>query len=195
MSQIILPNGPFGTILVDPPWRFSDANTRGAADDHYRTMSAREIMRMPVEDIAAENSHLFLWSTAAHLQSALEIMEAWGYSYKQNLVWVKAKDGRLQMGLGHYFRHAHELCLFGTKGRAPALDHSQKTVFWAERQEHSRKPDHLYSMIEQVSPGPYCELFARRPREGWTAWGNELEMTPTGTGSKLCGINSPTGTG
>ncbi len=177
MSAILPPfpfiEGGYGCIVADPAWRFSDKNTRGAAEKHYATMSNREIIRMPVEDLAAKNAHLYLWTTDAHLEIALAAIRAWDFNFKLTIPWIKAKDGKLQMGTGHYFRHAHELCLFAVRGKCPGLNHSLLSVFFAERQAHSAKPDELQALAEQMSPPPGLELFARRQRLGWAAWGLE----------------------
>src|SRR3972149_3867806 len=131
-----------GCLVSDPPWQFGNTRTRAAAEDHYSTMSIRQIIRLPVEDWMADDSCLFLWVTAAHLKEGLKVMDAWGFEPKQNLIWIKTTEtGRLRIGLGNYFRHAHEMCLFGTRGHFKALAHDLPTVFWAPRGEHSTKPE------------------------------------------------------
>jgi len=129
-----------------------------------------------VRHVAARDAHLYLWTTASHLSEALYLMGWWGFTYKLPLVWVKTKapGEKVQIGLGNYFRHAHELCLFGVRGRAPALVHNLSTVIYAPRQRHSQKPEELQERAELLSPGPRLELFARRHRRGWTGWGNQL---------------------
>lgn len=164
----------FGTIIADPPWEFENVRTRAAAENHYPTLPTRQIIRLPVEDWAADNSHLYLWVTAAHLKDGLQVMEAWGFDYKQYLTWVKvSENGKLQIGLGNYYRHATEICLFGTRGKAKALVHDLPNVFWAPRSKHSRKPDTIHEWAEKLSPEPRLEMFARRGRLGWASWGNE----------------------
>ena len=107
-------------------------------------------------------------------------MEAWGFTYKTNLVWFKTRkdngpDGR---GVGFYFRNVTEVLLFGVRGRMRTLDagRTQVNLIAARKREHSRKPDETYDVIEACSPGPYLELFARHPRDGWVQWGNEIEQ-------------------
>ncbi len=172
----------FGTILVDPPWRF-DNRTGKMAPEHkrlhrYRTMSFDEIAAMPVGEIAAPQSHLYLWSPNALLAEALAVMKAWGFTYKTNIVWYKVRkdggpDGR---GVGFYFRNVTELLLFGVTGHLRTLGpgRRQVNIVITRKQEHSRKPDELYPIIEACSPGPYLELFARQRVKGWAQWGNEL---------------------
>jgi len=172
----------FGTIVADCPWQFSNRASRAAAENHYPTMTTREITRLPVEDWAAPNSCLYLWTTDAHLDDAMAVINAWGFAYKMTLVWVKM-NGSLQLGLGNYFRHAHELVLFGTRGKPETRDHALPSVFFAPRTKHSAKPEVLQDMAEKLSPGPYLEMFARRQRPGWTAWGNEIPHGAGGNGS------------
>lgn len=173
----------FGTILIDPPWRFAN-RTGKMAPEHkrlhrYPTMSFEEIAALPVGKVAAEKSHLYLWCPNALLAEALAIMKGWGFTYKTNLVWYKVRkdggpDGR---GVGFYFRNVTELVLFGIKGKIRTLPpgRRQVNVMVARKQEHSRKPEQLYKIIERCSPGPYCELFSRRRIQGWNQWGDELD--------------------
>ncbi len=111
--------------------------------------------------------------TDSHLAAGLRVMEQWGFTYKMTIVWLKIKNGKPQIGLGNYFRHAHELCLFGVRGRCPALNHALPSFFWAERREHSEKPEELQNLAQQLSPGPFLEMFARRQRPGWVPYGLE----------------------
>jgi len=173
--------GQFTTILADPPWQFQN-RTGKVAPEHrrllrYPTMELREIMDLPVARLAAAQSHLYLWVPNALLQEGLKVMEAWGFTYKTNLVWYKIRkdggpDGR---GVGFYFRNVTEMVLFGVRGqmRTLAPGRKQVNVILAQKREHSRKPDQIYDIIEACSPGPYLELFARFRRPGWTQWGNE----------------------
>jgi len=171
----------FSTILADPPWQFQN-RTGKVAPEHrrllrYPTMGLQEILQLPVGKLAAAQSHLYLWVPNALLAEGLEVMKAWGFQYKSNLVWYKVRkdggpDGR---GVGFYFRNVTELVLFGVRGSMRTLKpgRTQVNLFQTRKREHSRKPDELYSIIEACSPGPYLELFARFCREGWTQWGNE----------------------
>ena len=181
---------PFGTVLADPPWRFSN-RTGKVAPEHrrlsrYETLEAKEIASLPVADLAAEHSHCYLWVPNALLAGGLSVMEGWGFTYKANLGWHKVRkdggsDGR---GVGFYFRNVTELVLFGTRGKLRTLAPGRRQVnlFASRKREHSRKPDELYAIVEDCSPGPYLELFARYPRTGWSAWGREAgpDVVPRG---------------
>lgn len=176
--------GGFGTILVDPPWQFQN-RTGKVAPEHkrlsrYATMTLDEIMALDVADVAAPTAHLYLWVPNALLPEGLRVMEAWGFAYKTNIVWAKRRkdggpDGR---GVGFYFRNVTELILFGVRGknaRTLAPGRTQVNMIETRKREHSRKPDEQYALIEACSPGPYLELFARHPRDGWIVWGNEAD--------------------
>ncbi len=177
----------FSTVLIDPPWRFSNRTGKVAPEhkrlNRYPTMSMEELAAMPVADIALPKSHLYLWCPNALLFEGLSIMKAWGFTYKTNLVWFKVRkdggpDGR---GVGFYFRNVTELVLFGVRGRHRTLAPGRRQVnlLATRKEEHSRKPDELYSIIEECSPGPFVELFARQQRPCWTAWGNQVETYAT----------------
>lgn len=174
--------GEFGTILADPPWRFQNRTGKMAPEHQrlmrYPTLDFDEIYQLPVGELAAERSHLYLWVPNALLAEGLETMKQWGFTYKTNLVWYKVRkdggpDGR---GVGFYFRNVTELVLFGVRGslRTLAPGRRQVNLFSTMKREHSRKPDELYEIIQACSPGPYLELFARRSQPGWSQWGNEL---------------------
>jgi len=174
--------GKFSTVLADPPWRFSN-RTGKMAPEHgrlrrYGTMTLREIKELPIGQLAAAQSHLYLWVPNALILQGLEVMERWGFVYKTNLVWYKIRkdggpDGR---GVGFYFRNVTELVLFGVRGRMRTLPPGRREVniLRTRKREHSRKPDEIYDVIERCSPAPFLELFARHPRKGWTQWGDEV---------------------
>lgn len=180
----------FETVLADPPWRFIN-RTGKVAPEHrrlarYDTLDAKQIAALPVADLMAEKSHCYLWVPNALLADGLMVLEQWGFTYKANLVWHKVRkdggsDGR---GVGFYFRNVTELVLFGVKGNLRTLDPGRRQVnlFASRKREHSRKPDELYSIIEDCSPGPYLELFARYPQPGWVVWGDEAadDVVPKG---------------
>jgi len=173
----------YSTILADPPWQFTN-RTGKVAPEHrrlsrYTTLTLAEICEIPVADAAADQSHLYLWVPNALLPDGLAVMRAWGFTYKTNIVWHKVRkdggpDGR---GVGFYFRNTTELILFGIKGKIRTLapGRSQVNIIKSMKQEHSRKPDEQYRIIEECSPGPYLELFARGKRKGWTLWGDQSE--------------------
>ena len=172
----------FGTILADPPWRFTNRTGKMAPEhrrlSRYGTMSAEEIAGLPVPQIVAPTAHLYLWVPNAMLPYGLQVMQAWGFEYKTNVVWHKRRkdggsDGR---GVGFYFRNVTELILFGVRGknaRTLAPGRRQVNYIGTRKREHSRKPDEQYEIIEACSAGPYLELFARGKRENWCGWGNQ----------------------
>ncbi len=175
-----------GAILADPPWRFSNRTGKMAPEHRrlrrYDTMTMEEIRALPVRDLAAPQSHLYLWVPNALIAEGLQVLHAWGFTYKTNLVWYKTRydggpDGR---GVGFYFRNVTELVLFGVRGglRTLAPGRRQVNLIADRKREHSRKPDDLYRIIEACSPGPYLELFARHRRPGWIQWGDELDLDP-----------------
>lgn len=178
----------FKTIMADPPWRFQNSTGKVAPEhkrlNRYGTMTLADIMALPVSNVAAETSHLYLWVPNALLPDGLAVLQAWGFTYKSNLVWHKVRkdggsDGR---GVGFYFRNVTELILFGVRGknaRTLAPGRRQVNMIQTRKREHSRKPDEQYDVIEACSPGPYLELFGRGTRQGWTTWGNQAEDTYT----------------
>lgn len=174
--NVAVPAGTFATIVADFPWRLVDGGSRMAP--RYPTMTDSEILRFPLPELAEPNgAHLYLWCLDQHdrLAFALELLRGWSFVVKHTFVWCKIDSrSRARMGGGHYGRKAHELCLFAVRGRLAARTHDQRTWFRARRGEHSRKPDRLYRIAEAMSPPARLELFARRPRPGWTTWGNEL---------------------
>lgn len=178
--------GRFGTILADPPWRFSNRTGKMAPEHRrlmrYPTMTLEEVIELPVAQLARPKSHLYLWVPNALVLEGLEVMKRWGFTYKTNLVWYKIRkdggpDGR---GVGFYFRNVTEMVLFGVRGSLRTLTpgRRQVNIVSSRKREHSRKPDELYDIIERCSPRPYLELFARRPRRGWMQWGNEIMPYP-----------------
>lgn len=175
--------GKYKTILADPPWRFMNSTGKVAPEhkrlSRYPTLTLQEILDIPVNSIADENCHLYLWVPNALLAEGLETMRKWGFTYKTNIVWYKIRkdggpDGR---GVGFYFRNVTELVLFGIKGRMRTLKpgRTQVNIISTRKREHSRKPDELYSIIENCSSGPYLEMFARGCRKDWMAWGNQSD--------------------
>jgi N6-adenosine-specific RNA methylase IME4 len=173
--------GQYSTILADPPWQFQNRTGKMAPEHRrllrYPTLQLKEIQELPVGQCAAPAAHLYLWVPNALLQEGLSVMQAWGFTYKSNIVWYKVRkdggpDGR---GVGFYFRNVTELILFGVRGsmRTLAPGRTQVNLLSTRKREHSRKPDELYDIIEACSPGPYLEVFARFQRQGWSQWGNE----------------------
>lgn len=174
----------FGTVLADPPWRFTN-RTGKVAPEHrrlsrYGTLAVEEICSLPVADHLDDRAHCYLWVPNALLPEGLKVLTAWGFDYKSNLVWHKVRkdggsDGR---GVGFYFRNVTEILLFGVRGknaRTLASGRRQVNLFASRKREHSRKPDEQYQIIESCSWGPYLELFGRGIRKGWTVWGNQAD--------------------
>ena len=174
----------FGTILADPPWQFQNRTGKVAPEhkrlNRYGTMTLDDICALPVADIAADPSHLYLWVPNALLPEGLRVMDAWGFRYISNIVWEKVRkdgepDGR---GVGFYFRNVTELLLFGVRGknaRTLPPGRSQVNIMRTRKREHSRKPDEQYKIIEECSFEPRLEMFSRGTRRGWTVWGNQAD--------------------
>ena len=180
----------FRTILIDPPWgkeRGGGKICRGA-QAKYPLMPVKDIIALPVKDIAEENAHLYLWTTNTCLPDALDCMRAWGFTYKTTITWYK--DGNI--GLGQYFRGASEHCLFGVRGVLPykILDGKRQQgvkCFSAPRGEHSEKPEVMRKMIERVSYDDYLEIFGRKQVPGWTVIGDAIDGRDIRTAIKeLC---------
>lgn len=174
----------FATVLADPPWRFVN-RTGKVAPEHrrlsrYPTMDLDEICALPVAEFLEDRAHCYLWVPNALLPEGLQVLQAWGFDYKSNIVWHKVRkdggsDGR---GVGFYFRNVTELLLFGTRGRNArtlAPGRRQVNMLQTRKREHSRKPDEQYGLIEECSWGEYLELFGRGVRDGWTVWGNQAD--------------------
>lgn len=179
----------YSTIVADPPWPQKGAGTlrgrEGFGDSHgaskpmpYSTMTVAQIAALPVQERAAKDAHLYLWTTNRFLDDAFDVMRAWGFNYSTTLVWAKRPMGG---GLGGCYGIATEYVLFGRRGTLPALQRIGRNWFsWKRpydhrgKPKHSAKPEEFYGMVEQMSPGPHLELFARSKRLGWHAWGNEV---------------------
>ena len=167
----------YAVIYADPPWDFEVYNEESgierAAANHYSTMSLDEICALPIPSLASPAAALFMWTTVPHLRESFQVLDAWGFEYKTNIVWVKDK-----IGLGYFVRNQHELLLIATRGDMPTPLSANRpsSVITAPRREHSRKPDEAYALIERMYPElPRIELFARQTRPGWARWGNEVE--------------------
>ncbi len=170
-----LPKGKFAVIYADPPWNWKTRSERGEqnAERHYPTEDLEAIKSLPVDDLAAADCVLLLRAIGPMLPHALEVIEAWGFTYKTiAFSWVKTTlDGsRPRHGQGYWTRANVELCLLATRGNPSRVNADVQQVVEAPRREHSRKPDEVAEQIERLVPGPYIELFARHPREGWAAW-------------------------
>ncbi len=182
----------FRCIVADPPWHYASSRGKDVSayvspdgcnrqrsnktrPMPYPTMTVQEIAAMPVAGCAADDCDLYLWTTQKHLPDAFGVMQAWGFRYCQTLTWCKAPRGTHMGGL---FCPTTEFMLLGRKGRMPQGKRRVDSTWWQVKRphnSHSTKPEFFQDMIETVSDGPRLELFARRPREGWTVWGNEVE--------------------
>lgn len=172
----------FGTLYIDPPWKYNNQGTRAATGNHYKAgddnpregMTVEQIAALPVGELAERDSHLHLWTTNAFLFECPKLFEAWGFEFKSTFIWCKP-----QMGIGNYWRNSHEILLTAVRGDAKRfLSKSLKSWIEHSRGKHSAKPERVAEYIEQASPGPNrIELFARQQRRGWTVWGNEIQKT------------------
>jgi N6-adenosine-specific RNA methylase IME4 len=185
-----LPRGHFGCIYADPPWAF---RTYGGEDavptmgaDPYSTMTLAEMKLLPVAEIAADDCLLVMWIVSSHLLEAIELAEAWGFTYRSiGPVWAKDRSpGQAEMfddgpicdiGMGYWFRQQCEIALVFGRGSPTRKSRSVRQYIGEPRRQHSRKPDCVHDRIERLVAGPYLELFARAPRPGWTVWGNQTE--------------------
>lgn len=160
--------GPYGGATKH---RWGGAKAR-PSELPYETMSVEEIADLPVSDLADQNAHLYLWITNYHLRSAWDMCSAWGFRASQVLVWAKPPRG---IGLGGAYTQTAEFVIFARRGTLPALKRVDTSWFNWKRPHntHSAKPEAFLDLVEQVSPGPYLEMFARRQRLGWDTWGNE----------------------
>lgn len=179
----------YRTIVADPPWRYRPARIpttgkklRAEPSAHYHTMTIDELAALPIESMAEDDAHLYLWVTNPILPDAFPLIDAWGFTYRTIITWEK--QGTL--GMGFAFRNQTEHVLFAMRGHLPIPPAKrQRTIFRAPKGEHSRKPDAFLDMVEHVSPGPYLELFARRARFGWDYWGDESLGTATLSEARL----------
>lgn len=185
--------GAYRAILADPPWRFATYSDKGkgrSAEAHYDCMTLSDIKAMPVADWAAKDAVLFLWATDPLLPRALEVIAAWGFTYKTvAFYWAKLNKGRGGLvldqrdfftGMGFWTRANPEPCLLATRGKPKRRATDVAKLMIAPRREHSRKPDETHERIERLVDGPYLELFARASRPGWDSLGNQPELFDAG---------------
>lgn len=166
-----LPEELYNVLYADPPWFYEGGTTPNRIiENQYPTMETKDICKMNIP--SAKDSVLFLWVVSPKIEEGLEVIKSWGFTYKTNMVWVKDK-----IGMGYYARGQHELLLIATKGSpgVPEPKDRPSSVINAPRTKHSKKPEIVYSLIEQMYPNrKYLELFARNERERWKSWGNEI---------------------
>jgi N6-adenosine-specific RNA methylase IME4 len=186
----------YGTILADPPWPYhspkavvgnggrgkegADQAIQANVLQHYAVMPLEQIKALPIKKLILPNAHLYLWTTNAFMVEAHEVAQAWGFKPKTILTWAKMKKNgnAVSMKAGYWYRSASEHIVFAVRGKQRLLGMPAPTVYLIPRiKQHSVKPDFFYELIEKESPGPYLELFARKIRDGWDAWGNEIQST------------------
>jgi len=160
----------YRTIVADPPWPYEgmSAPWRSAVTAHYDLMSLADIKALPVADMAEDASHLYLWAVLPQMRQAFDVMGAWGFTPSTMVTWCKPGPG-----LGAGWRGNTEHLLVGRRGNLRFDGVGRGTWFQASRLTHSRKPELFLDLIEEMSPAPRLELFARRNRLGWDTWGNE----------------------
>jgi N6-adenosine-specific RNA methylase IME4 len=162
-------DGAFPVIYADPPWEYSNTGLGGNDADKDPTMDTDAICAMPIGQKATSNAVLFLWATNPLLEDALRVCKAWGFEYKTNIAWTKTTQTT-----GFYCYGRHELLLICVRGAClPKPGSIGASHIHAATDEHSKKPDKFYELIERMYDGPYLEMFARRSRSDWTAFGNE----------------------
>ena len=184
----------FGVIYADPPWNFKNFSEKGTGRNavaHYKCMDFEQLAAMQPQSRAARNCVLFLWATDPMLPKALELIDAWDFTYKTvGFYWAKTnKRADLEAlsetdfftGLGYWSRANVEQCLLATRGSPPRMAKDVKRLVIAPRREHSRKPDEVYNRIERLARGPYLELFARQSRRGWDRGGDQGKLFDAGT--------------
>jgi N6-adenosine-specific RNA methylase IME4 len=176
-------DGKYRTIVADPPWRVNTGPSWGKGDKSaplnershalsYQTLTVAEIAEMPVASFAADGCHLYLWTINKYVEDAYRVARGWGFTPSTLLTWCKPPKG---IGLGGAYALATEHVLFARHGSCAALTRVDRNWWEWPRRRHSQKPEAFQDLVEQVSPGPYLELFARRKRLGWDVWGNEVE--------------------
>jgi len=175
LSVPALPKGKSSVIYADPPWRYDYSKSISREiENQYPTLSMDEICALPISDLADGDAVLFLWATSPKLAEAMDVISAWGFTYRTCAVWDKEI-----IGMGYYFRQQHELLLIGTRGSLPPPIPANRpsSVIHSRRSAHSEKPKVVYEIIEAMYPGlSKVELFSRSKREGWAAWGNQAEV-------------------
>lgn len=178
MSEALYVDLPIGLvypcIVVDPPWAYGDAlpgRSRGAAKN-YPTLTLDQLKQLPIQELADQNAHLWIWVTNSFLGDGLTLMKHWGFEYKTMLTWVKAPG----IGMGRYLRNTTEHALLGVRGRLPAEGPKNvpSHIIAPRDRRHSRKPDEAYRVFATISPEPRLDMFARDRREGFDVWGNEI---------------------
>jgi len=164
-------------IYADPAWSYNKKVGQGIADDIYQTMELEDIKRLPIKSLSEEDSVLFIWGTFPMLKECLEVIEAWGFTYKTCAFnWIKLnKNGTPFFGIGRYTKSNSEVCFLAIKGKGLDVKSNYiSQVVMTTKDKHSKKPNRIYSLIEELyGDVERIELFARERRQGWDVWGNE----------------------
>ena len=183
---LVPPQKRYGVIYADPPWTFSTFSRKGkgrSAEAHYDCMTLDDIKKLPVADWALDDAVLLMWATDPLLDKALDVIRAWGFTYKTvGFYWVKQNPSTPSYftGLGFWTRANPEQCLLATRGHPKRLSAAVKKLVVSPRREHSRKPEAMYGYIESLVEGPYLEMFARTSRPGWDVWGAQAGLFDDG---------------
>ncbi|ARB05726.1 DNA methyltransferase [Synechococcus virus S-ESS1] len=175
----------YGVIYADPPWSFKTYSNRDegtvphrSSEAPYRSMTAEQLVLLPVEEVAAKDCVLHMWVISSHIDQALALGRAWGFTFKSlGLVWVKTQKGDPEtpkMGMGKWFRQEVEMCLLFTRGKPSRASAGVRQTILEPAREHSRKPDVGYERVEALSAGPYLEMFSRSSRPGWDCMGDQV---------------------
>lgn len=177
IKQLPLPQGKYNIIYADPAWEYWGGGYKNQSQ-HYDVMNYKDMMKIPVQDLAADNCILFMWATSPAFPQALELLEVWGFKYSTiGFNWVKSKKDRtgFAFGCGYWTRANAEYCLIAMKGSIERKDASISQIIYEPKGEHSEKPSIVRDKIVQlVGDLPRIELFARQKADGWDAWGNEV---------------------
>lgn len=166
----------YSVIVADPPWSFNDKlpGLGRGAQKHYKVMSLSDIKNF-VLPVIASNAYLFLWRVASQVEESYQVVRAWGFTAKSELIWLKrTKNDKRWFGMGHHVRAEHEVCIIAVKGSPKPRVRNIRSTFEAKAGKHSQKPEEFFDIIEELCYGPYVELFARRQRSGWTCLGDQI---------------------
>lgn len=174
----------YRTIVIDPPWPIDLEGKRTSGKTNawhgagtiglpYHTMTLSQIAALPIEELTEQEAHIYLWTINHFVSESYMIAHAWGLRPVQLLTWCKKPMG---LGLGGTFVNTTEHILFSKRGNLPAKTRIDTSWWlWNRQHRHSQKPEQFQDLVEQVSPSPYLELFARRSRPGWDVWGDEVK--------------------
>lgn len=181
-GKLELPNKKYKIIYADPPWQYDDKSLShgGGAECHFDTMSVEDICHLPIEQLADEDSILFIWGTWTHINEVQRVIRYWGFDYKTvGFVWIKKySNGKNYFGMGRWTRANTEYCLIATRGKPKRLNDSISQIIESIPKAHSKKPDLIRKKIVQlVGDLPRIELFARTKIHGWDTWGNDEKLT------------------